>query len=74
MLPDPKPVPVRIDRCVCKDISFRKQLHMAETLSPDIGLIALATGQDCFSPRLDGTEDAHTLIQYFGMASCGTAP
>gem|GEM_PF-3847144 len=35
---------VRIDRCVCKDLSFAELLEMAEVLGPDIDLIALSTG------------------------------
>ncbi len=33
-----------IDRCVCKNLSFRELLDMAAILGPDIDLIALSTG------------------------------
>lgn len=40
----PGPELVRIDRCVCKDLSFAELLEMAQVLGPDIDLIALSTG------------------------------
>jgi len=44
---------VRVDRCVCKDISFAELLEMAQVLGPDIDLIALSTGAgiDCGTCR-----------------------
>ncbi len=35
---------IRIDRCVCKQISFTELLEMTHVLGPDIDLIALSTG------------------------------
>jgi bacterioferritin-associated ferredoxin len=44
MAPNTKPASVRIDHCICKDISFRELLDLAKTLGPEVDLIALSTG------------------------------
>ena len=47
------PIPIKIDRCVCKEISFRELLDMAALLGSDLDLLALSTGAsiDCGTCR-----------------------
>jgi len=44
---------VRIDRCVCKDLSFAELREMGALLGDDLDLIALSTGAsiDCGTCR-----------------------